>query len=298
MKRILVPCDFSECSSEALKFALDMSEMMPATIDVVYVSFIPAIFISNFSEGMPMGYYERYCQALDEEAHRNFTKLMQELGQKYATPRFFVKYGEVSPTIIDTARDEQADMIIMGSSGESAAMSRFFGTTTQKVVQHSDIPVFVVHKAIDPRFIRNILVPSDLSLDQSGFMMQVKNMQSIFNATLHILLVTTPIDFRTNRFAQQAFNDFVAYYQLENYFTHLYNCETEEGGIAEFAQRGNTDLIMMGTHARKGIAHLLAGSITDEVLTRIQCPIVTYHLKRTPTILTPKQAEDSMIHSF
>jgi nucleotide-binding universal stress UspA family protein len=47
--------------------------------------------------------------------------------------------------------------------------------------------------------------------------------------------------------------------------------------ILEFANREKIDLIIMGTHGRKGINLALLGSVTNRVVQAAPCPVVTIH---------------------
>jgi len=52
------------------------------------------------------------------------------------------------------------------------------------------------------------------------------------------------------------------------------------GQIVEFASRGAFDLIVMGTHGRTGMQHLLLGSTAERVVRLAQCPVLT--VKQAP----------------
>jgi len=45
--------------------------------------------------------------------------------------------------------------------------------------------------------------------------------------------------------------------------------------IVEFAQRVPCDLIVMGTHGRRGLRHLLLGSVAEQVVRKAPCPVLT-----------------------
>jgi universal stress protein A len=45
--------------------------------------------------------------------------------------------------------------------------------------------------------------------------------------------------------------------------------------IVEFARNGHIDLIVMGTHGRSGVAHLLMGSVAEQVVRTAPCPVLT-----------------------
>jgi universal stress protein A len=45
--------------------------------------------------------------------------------------------------------------------------------------------------------------------------------------------------------------------------------------ILETAQRDNVDLIVMGTHGRTGLAHVMLGSVAEQVVRMAPCPVMT-----------------------
>ena len=52
--------------------------------------------------------------------------------------------------------------------------------------------------------------------------------------------------------------------------------------IVDEADRGNYDLIAMGTHGRTGLAHLLLGSVAEKVVRRASRPVMTVREPRPP----------------
>jgi hypothetical protein len=98
-------------------------------------------------------------------------------------------------------------------------------------------------------------------------------------ARIHILLINTPINFVRDRDAKAALQDFANHYKLENYVLHFRNYYDIEEGIMDFAAHEKMDMIAMATHARRGLAHLLNGSIAEDVVNHTSIPIWTYHLK-------------------
>ncbi len=57
------------------------------------------------------------------------------------------------------------------------------------------------------------------------------------------------------------------------------HCEVREGTpfyeIVQFAKEANIDLVIMGTHGRSGLAHVLLGSVTERVVRKAPCPVLT-----------------------
>jgi nucleotide-binding universal stress UspA family protein len=48
--------------------------------------------------------------------------------------------------------------------------------------------------------------------------------------------------------------------------------------VLEEAERGKYDLIVMGTHQRKGLTRMLLGSVAQKVVGRAACPVLTLHV--------------------
>ncbi len=59
-------------------------------------------------------------------------------------PEIEVSIGRPDQVIVQTAQEQQADMIVMGDRGGSTASRLFLGSTTQKVIQQTRIPVLIV----------------------------------------------------------------------------------------------------------------------------------------------------------
>ena len=45
--------------------------------------------------------------------------------------------------------------------------------------------------------------------------------------------------------------------------------------IIEFARKHDVDLIVMGTHGRTGVRHVLLGSVAERVMRKVRCPVLT-----------------------
>jgi nucleotide-binding universal stress UspA family protein len=66
--------------------------------------------------------------------------------------------------------------------------------------------------------------------------------------------------------------------------------------IVALAADINADLIVMGTHGRKGVGRLLLGSVAESVLRRAPCPVVTVRAP-FPAQATPKEASREVVPS-
>ncbi len=277
MKKILVPCDFSEASKEAYKLALDWASHWDGQVYVLYV-----VLITSLADGGGGAefYNADYFSRMEEDAKHEFNALNQSAGIPHISSKLEIMYGDVNNSIRNFIDKENIDLVVMGNSSRSATTEFFVGSNAEKVVRHAQVPVITVKKALPVVSIKNILLPTTLDLNQGEFISKVKEVQAFLHSTLHILLVNTPINFLLDRDANEALKEFVNHYKLQNYELHFRNYYTVEDGILDFAYSEKMDMIAMATHGRKGLSHLLNGSVAEHVVNKITSPIWTYHIRK------------------
>ena len=199
-------------------------------------------------------------------------------GSTAIVTRLHIMYGDVVAVIKEVMEEEKTDLVIMGTNGATGLREMLIGSNTEKVVRYARVPVLSVRTAPGLSTITNILLPTTLQLDQLDFMNKLKALQEFFHASLHLLLVNTPVNFKTDQEAQEAKEAFVEHYGIHNYVFHFVNFHYEEEGIINFASREKMDIIAMATHGRKGLSHVFNGSLTEDVVNHTLTPVWSYCL--------------------
>lgn len=274
MKKILVPCDFSTSAIEALRFAIDIAVKSGGLIKVLKVIELPVIYGNsmglanyNFESGL--------MKELQEDGERKYNKLMQKFGKGFERISFSIVHGRVSQTIRDYATEKRFDLVVMGTHGVSGLTEFLVGSNAEKVVRLSPVPVFAIRNAGPIKSIKNIVFATDLHYNQRDFIVKLKALQEFFNAKLHVLFLNTPMNFVT----EIDLNAYAKHYKLSNYTLNIRNQRYEAEGIISFVQEIKADMLAMPTHGRRGLSHFILGSIAEDVVNHIQCPVWTYRLK-------------------
>jgi nucleotide-binding universal stress UspA family protein len=264
MKRILVPCDFESPALEAFKFAVNLAALTEGELFVLNVLDLPVV--SESALGIPQyAFSPELLKDLKAEANKNFAKL-KESHVPTMPVTFACIQGPVRPTIREYITAQNIDQVIMGTHGSRGWEEFFIGSNTEKIVRTTSVPVFAIRKAVDVAHIKNIVFPTTLELHQHELVDKVKELQKVFHAKLHVLIVDTPSRQGRAREEMDAFEEFVKHYKLTDYTENVRNDAYEQDGILNFAKEINADMIAMGTHSRRGLAHLFSGSIAEEVL--------------------------------
>jgi universal stress protein A len=136
--RIVVPIDFSEYSKQAFRYAIDFAQTFGAEMILVYVV-EPVIYPADFSFGQVA------LPSLERELHdrslEQLNLLIETEIPEGISARCVIRSGKPFVEIIQVAKEEQADLIIIATHGHSGIEHVLFGSTAEKVVRKSSCPV-------------------------------------------------------------------------------------------------------------------------------------------------------------
>lgn len=280
MKKILVPCDFSKQAINAYRYALDVAVLSKGTIHLLNIIELPVLHDTVL---MPvLNFEEALLKELKEKSTDQFKKLTNKYSEEGVKVVCEVKFGAVARMITDYITSQNIDMVIIGSHGASGVRELFIGSNAEKMVRNSPVPVLVL-KSYYKGPIKNIVFPNTLETEkQEDLVMKVKALQSFFKAHLHIVWINTPLNFTSDTVTRERLNKFIKRFMFKDFTIHIFNHGDEEQGILQFTQQIGGNLIAMGTHGRKSIAHVVSGSLAEDIANHAQTPVWTYSLKNEP----------------
>lgn len=135
LQTILVPVDFSDCSSKALQYAIPFAKQFSAELVLVHV-------IEPYPIVPEMAPYD--SQTLESGANA-LHALFQGIDE--AVPaRTSLRKGTPHLEITEAAREFNADLIIIATHGRKGLSRAVFGSTTEKVVRYAPCPVLIVRE--------------------------------------------------------------------------------------------------------------------------------------------------------
>lgn len=281
MKKILIPTDFSDLAQFALDLALEIAEREESELILLNVVEYPTtptfnVMGMNSINNIDNIYIIEILDRIKDQLEKT-TKEIKASGIKISSE---VKLGNAFRSIADEISTKEVDLVIMGTKGSGGVEGLLIGSNTEKVVRLSGCPVLTLKNKVSLHSLKEIVFPSDLSLDQGKLVEEVKAFQKMLKARLHVVKINTPVHFETDRAIRKNLKEFSERFKLENFTLNVYNHTQEEEGIVYFADDINADIIALGTHGRTGLLHLLSGSIAEDVVNHAKRPVWTYSLKR------------------
>jgi nucleotide-binding universal stress UspA family protein len=248
MKKILVPCDFSDSAVQAFKFAVEIANQSKGEIALLNVVEIPVIHENVM---MPtFSFEDTYLKEMKDRADIDFAKMKSKWAKDGLKVSTHVEYGAPTPTISKFIKEKKIDLVIMGTKGASGLKEFFVGSNTEKIVRWSPVPVISLKESVKASSIKNIVFPSMLHEDEEELTMRVKALQDFFKAKLNIIYVNTPANFRTDVTTHKMMQDYAERFMLKDYTLNIFNDLNEESGVAHFVNEIKGDMVAMSTHGR------------------------------------------------
>jgi nucleotide-binding universal stress UspA family protein len=273
MKKIIVPCDFSLPSLEAVRFAANIARQSKGEVTLFHSISLPTLY----NPKVVMAFEAEYMKDVKAAALSQLEKIKSKHVGANVKTKVLVEFGELMFLLNRQIKDNKFDLVVMGTHGASGLKEYTIGSNAEKVVRNSTVPVICVRKA--PAEIKNIVFPVRPDLDQEKLTMEVKLLQGFFDAKLHLLFVNTPGLFKRDVETRPALEKFAKRFMLKNYTLNIYSDTDEQEGIMHFCNSLKGAMVAMRTHGRKGLAHLGSGSIAEDVVNHIECPIWTLKVK-------------------
>lgn len=299
-KKILIPLDGSLRSEQALSL---VSKLFPADDRILIL--LEATGDSNIAYPIYGAGAEGYAQMIPEYKKQQVEEYVKAVAaETRAWAPEVVGYsimGKPDEAIIEVAKQEEVDLIVMVTHGYGALERLLLGSVTEKVIRDAPCPVLAVRddhvpshmlialdgtpfseSILEPAFALARLIKADVTLARVDVpaddldMREVETLSKIDRELADTLLV------HHNSRSEFYLDDI-----RQRFLTHKekieirvdYDVDYGKPGLQlpKVAKRHNCDLIAMATHGRKGIKRLFNRSVTEEVMHQTETAMLVLH---------------------
>jgi nucleotide-binding universal stress UspA family protein len=143
IKKILCAVDFSQVSEKVAEYAKALA--VPLGAEIICIHVVPSGTIyADF--GIPMNSMETFCTTMVTQGE----KTLAEFTERHFPEGKFranVTCGDFSHEILQCAKKEQVDMIIMGTHGRKGVDRLLFGSVAERVLRDAPCPVLAIRPA-------------------------------------------------------------------------------------------------------------------------------------------------------
>jgi nucleotide-binding universal stress UspA family protein len=291
--RILFATDLSRAAEGAEAYASTMAVSWGATLTVMSVL--------EFPPGMNPVYpvNRLYLAELMKQATRELAELKARTSAQGISVQTRIATGIPSEEVSAAARAEGTDLIVVGTLGKTGVEHVLLGSTAERIIRTAPCPVLAVRTERSraeqgggkqtPVEFKRLLVPvdfSDCSLDALEYAVIVAQRAKASLTLLHVLEpVSYGLDFtfphpEKRELLREAITSRLislvsALTSTQVTANYLLRGGLPNDSILEAARTGSADLIVMGTHGRRGLSHVVYGSVAESVLRQSHCPVLT-----------------------
>jgi len=289
--KVLVPLDGSELSERALAPALEVAAKPGGEITLLR-ALVPQSIFARALEGADPHIEKWVAEAQTAErgdARQYLERLQKANFRDDLQVNISLTDDDALSSILDSAVEH--DLIVMSTHGRSGLTKWMLGSVTERVLASATCPVLVI-RAAEP--IRRVLIPLDGSSFSESALGPGLELALRLNAEVTLLRIVDEVSglervelsgLGTTDLANRLQNGLIN--EAEQYLETLLMpmgdlkidrkvmvSNTAAFRIVDYAQRHTTDLIVMATHGRTGLAKWVYGSVADKVVRGAPCSML------------------------
>jgi nucleotide-binding universal stress UspA family protein len=197
-------------------------------------------------------------------------------------------------TICEHAATIGASLIVVGTRGRGAVMRVLVGSVAEQIVRHATCDVMVVRGDVDDWSPKHIVAPTDLSEVASSALRAAAELQKTFDADValvHVYDDDVPVPAMGKRRLK---NRDEVVNKLHGELTSLQGaifaedaavvCDVLVGEhpgdvVCTYLEEKKSDLVVVSSHGRTGLASLLLGSVAEQIIRYAPCPALAVRVR-------------------
>lgn len=274
--RILIPTDMSEFGKLALQYGVLFQERLGTALTLMYADefYFPIELLEA-----PAGQYLETAPATKvklQEKLRDYIKEHVPLGAEGV-----IVQDAPARSIVQTAKDTRADLIIMGTHGRNGIRRAVLGSVCEAVLHDSDVPLLTVTpnlmKAEGAPAITKILCPVNFTRVARESLQHACVLAEAFNAELSVVYVAESIAEPHLPEIESAFIQWVDPHVRDrcSYRQIVTLHDDAAARVLDIAEESAADLLVIGAQHRRFSDASVIGTTTERLTRFARCPVLT-----------------------
>lgn len=254
MKKILFPIDFSKASLNAFSYALHMAKKLQAEIVTLHMYELPG---QDYDALYPFLNVNYEINDLSEfENYKSSVRSLNMIAEKHnlggVKLSHVLREGSVSEGILEAARVEMPDYIVLGTHGATGLSGALFGSVAERIINGAEVPVLAIPQGCSFNAIDKILFLTKYSEAEVKIMDEVIAVASRLKAHTDVLEVRK--HHKNNE--TKMLKTWQEQYAAANVKFYVEISDDIEESVLKFVTQNKIDLVVM-TVEHKGILEKL-----------------------------------------
>lgn len=271
MINILVATDLSERSAHAVQRAVQLIRHQGGG---------EWCLLHVIDDDAPAEIVQRQVQQAEALLQSQAERLAEQAGSR---PRVLVATGEPDAVIVESAKGAGVDLLVVGAHRKSPVRDFFTGTTLERVIRSSHLPVLRVNGPVTHEY-RHAVLAMDQSRTSQQALVRARELGLLNAEQLHVASSVEPLaagavmevgitaevlenqqDLQRQKLTERLADVGVSLSDERL----VVEVGSPEGVIGKVLRQSGADLLVLGTHAREGISRFFLGSVASRLLATI-----------------------------
>lgn len=264
IKHILVPTDFSGFSNRAFQFACNLAAQSEAKITLIHVVEPPY----NFAVAV-----EGMLELMEKNAFKRMEMISGTCKEDIKITNV-VRHGRTSREILNYVDSAGADVVVMGSRGQSGLSRTVLGSVSAAIAHELPVPLFVIPEEAANAKISSLLFATNFREKDPANFKLTSSIAELIDASLSVIHVSPAINFET-RIRHLGFTELLR----EETGNESLNIELIEDenlliGLANYITGKQITGIVLNRYKKSVVQKLFGKDHTDEMLTYAELPLL------------------------
>ena len=265
LAKFIIPVDFSDTSINALSYGHRLATDMGAVTKVVHV-YKPSPTLTADTTIHVASQKEKEQQLID--LVKSFDKDWGGDILKASLVSSEFKVGFATERILDSVDDNAGEMIIIGSTGESDILKRWFGSTSLEVSARATCPVLLVPAKAHYKGISKVLLAIGPDGIDKEIMAQLSSICSQFSPDIYIAHVTNDPKVNLDLISLKAELPGISFTSV------VIKSDEVVAGLEDYAIVNDIDIIALAPRRKSLFTSFLNKSVTEEMAIKSSIPIL------------------------
>lgn len=279
MKTILVPTDFSINAELALAYAGELAKRAEAKVILVHSC---DLYEERFIKYKSL--VKEHNRAVVKELFAKLNAQKQDVKSRLGVAVDVSLYNgtEVTGAILQAVKDHRADLVVMGTYGNSGLRRKLFGSKTAAIINQASVPVLTVPPTFRWAVPKKILLTVGDELQDTEAARPAFVLADLFGAAVSVAVFTEEeadafelvTHTKNIRFIEQKLKRTFPKTRVD--VTHMVGAHFAES-IQQLILEKKIDVLAMITHRRKFLESLLDASLTQKMSYHVPVPLLSLH---------------------
>jgi len=272
IQSILYPTDFSPSATLALDYAVFLAIRYDAS--VIFFHSDEYSHMIGLSESYGYAGPDNFAEDVERTSRQHLSELAAKLPRDVKT-RIHHTAGRAYHKIVEAAKQEKIDLIVMGTRGRSNLSSYFLGSNAERVVRHAPCPVLTIRQKTPAQHFHRIIFGVDFSSVTKRILPDVVSLAKEFDAD--VIAAHVEKEGVDSAVVEESFRQLLSSFDLSGIRlqTEIISNSSVHTGLDLLAQKEHADLIAIGTHGQDDYRKTILGSTAEDIVNFGRVPILT-----------------------